>query len=43
MCMIYWMCGNTMRNEDILTKMGIALVERKKKASTMVCPYAMQT
>ena len=35
MCMLYWMCGNIrrdkVRNKDILTKIGVAPIEEKKR------------
>jgi len=39
MCMLHWMCGNTrrdkMRNENICTKIGVALIEEKMRENRL--------
>ena len=38
MHMLHWMCGNTrdnVRNEDILTKTGVALIEEKMRENRL--------
>ena len=35
MCMLYWMCGNTKRNENIRTKIGVTPIEKKMRENRL--------